>query len=67
MNTLKYLNKIIHGDAITILKQLPDKIADVGITSPPYNKGENKKGWLIMLNIQEQQINFQRINIKKIK
>lgn len=47
MNTLKYLNKIIHGDAIIILKQLPDKIADVGITSPPYNKGENKKGWLV--------------------
>lgn len=47
MNTLKYLNKIILGDAITILKQLPDKIADVGITSPPYNKGENKKGWLV--------------------
>ncbi|MCM8788142.1 MAG: site-specific DNA-methyltransferase [Candidatus Omnitrophica bacterium] len=42
-----YLNKIICGDALTILKSLPDDIVDVGVTSPPYNKGENKKGWLV--------------------
>jgi len=43
----EYLNKIIQGDALTILKNLPDEIVDVGVTSPPYNKGENKKGWLV--------------------
>lgn len=42
-----YLNKIIYGDALTILKALPDDFVDLGITSPPYNKGENKKGWLV--------------------
>ncbi len=43
----EYLNKIIQGDALTILKDLPDEIVDIGVTSPPYNKGENKKGWLV--------------------
>lgn len=47
MNTQEYLNKIIQGDALIVLKALPDEIVDVGVTSPPYNKGENKKGWLV--------------------
>lgn len=41
------LNKIIQGDTLTILKTLPNEIVDLGVTSPPYNKGENKKGWLV--------------------
>ena len=32
---------------MAILKTLPDEIVDMGVTSPPYNKGENKKGWLV--------------------
>lgn len=47
MNPNRYLDKIIQGDALSILKNLPDEIVDIGITSPPYNKGENKKGWLV--------------------
>lgn len=47
MNNREYLNKIIQGDALKILKTLPDEIVDIGVTSPPYNKGENKKGWLV--------------------
>jgi site-specific DNA-methyltransferase (adenine-specific) len=47
MNQNEFLNKIIQGDTLTILKTLPDEIVDVGVTSPPYNKGENKKGWLV--------------------
>ncbi|MDI6603018.1 MAG: site-specific DNA-methyltransferase [Patescibacteria group bacterium] len=47
MNQKKYLNKIIQGDALSVLKTLPDGIVDCGVTSPPYNKGENKKGWLV--------------------
>lgn len=43
MSRSKYLNRIIQGDALMVLKTLPDEIVDVGITSPPYNKGENKK------------------------
>jgi len=47
MGAEDYLNKIFLGDALSILKTLPDEIVDVGVTSPPYNKGENKKGWLV--------------------
>jgi modification methylase len=47
MNLNKHLNQIIQGDTLTILKTLPDEFIDVGVTSPPYNKGENKKGWLV--------------------
>ncbi len=46
MNSGEYLNKIILGDSLIIFRNLPDEIIDVGTTSPPYNKGENKKGWL---------------------
>jgi len=47
MNLDEYLNRIIQGDALNVLKKLPDNIVDIGVTSPPYNKGENKKGWLV--------------------
>ncbi len=47
MSINEYQNKIMCGDALTVLKTLPDNIVDTGITSPPYNKGENKKGWLV--------------------
>jgi len=40
-------NKIIQGDALSVLKKLPDGFVDMGVTSPPYNKGENKEGWLV--------------------
>ncbi|MFQ6056086.1 MAG: DNA-methyltransferase [Methanosarcinales archaeon] len=42
-----FIDKVIHGDALEILKQLPDNSIDMGVTSPPYNKRENKKGWLV--------------------
>jgi len=41
------LNKVIVGDALTVLRQLPDDFVDVTVTSPPYNKGERDKGWLV--------------------
>jgi modification methylase len=47
MNPNKYLNDIIQGNTLSVLKILPDEFVDVGVTSPPYNKGENKKGWLV--------------------
>lgn len=47
MKKTEYLNKIIQGDTLAILKTLPDEIMDMGVTSPPYNKGEDKKGWLV--------------------
>ena len=33
----KYLNKIICGDSLKILKELPDNSVDLVFTSPPYN------------------------------
>lgn len=41
------INNILLGDTIEVLKQLPTESVDLGITSPPYNKGEKNKGWLV--------------------
>jgi len=38
---------IINDDTLSVLKTLPDTYFDVGVTSPPYNKGERDKGWLV--------------------
>mgnify|MGYP001617941957 CR=1 FL=1 len=43
----KLISEIIHGDALKILKALDSNFIDVGITSPPYNKQEKHKGWLV--------------------
>jgi len=37
----------MEGETLEVLQSLPDKIIDVGITSPPYNKKEKNKGWLV--------------------
>lgn len=46
-NRMLAVNKLMHGDAHQRLQQLPDSCVDAGVTSPPYNKQENKKGWLV--------------------
>lgn len=33
----KYLNKIIQGDCLEIMKQIPSSTIDLAVTSPPYN------------------------------
>jgi DNA modification methylase len=33
----EYLNKIICGDSLTIMRQMPDRCIDLVVTSPPYN------------------------------
>ena len=40
-------NTILSGDTLSKLKTLPTDYFDVGVTSPPYNKGERDKGWLV--------------------
>lgn len=40
-------NQLIRGDALAVLRGLPGDIVDIGITSPPYNKGGRHKGWLV--------------------
>ena len=42
-----FIDRVICGDALETLRKIPDKSVDVGVTSPPYNKRENKKGWLV--------------------
>jgi modification methylase len=41
------LNKVIQGEIIETIKEFPDNFVDVSVTSPPYNKGEKHKGWLV--------------------
>jgi len=36
-----FINKIIQGDAVSVLKELPDKSIDVVLTDPPYGVGIN--------------------------
>jgi len=43
------MNKILKGDVVDILKTLKDNSIDLGITSPPYNKG--KKGGPIVPSV----------------
>ena len=43
----KFKNEVFCGDTLPLLRQLPDNSIDMGVTSPPYNKRENKKGWLV--------------------
>ena len=38
---------VICGDVLKVLKTLDSVSVDMGVTSPPYNKQENKKGWLV--------------------
>lgn len=40
---MEYLNKIIHGDCINILKNIPDKSIDLIILDPPYWKVVQQK------------------------
>ena len=48
MNTTKLpLDKVIVGDVLTELQKFPDSSVDITVTSPPYNKGNQKKGWLV--------------------
>ncbi len=37
----------ICADVLDGLKKIPSNSVDAGVTSPPYNKQENKKGWLV--------------------
>ena len=45
------LNTIIQGDTLQVLKKLEANFVDLSITSPPYNKQEKQKGWLVK-NVQ---------------
>ncbi len=40
-------NRLIVGDTLATLRAMPNDVVDVGVTSPPYNKQEKQKGWLV--------------------
>ena len=39
--------KLIEGDTLEVLAKIDDDVVNVGVTSPPYNKQEKQKGWLV--------------------
>lgn len=39
--------KLIEGDTLNVLGKIDDDVVNVGVTSPPYNKQEKQKGWLV--------------------
>ena len=43
----KKMNEIILGDTLEMLKTIEDNVFDMGVTSPPYNKQNNRKGVLV--------------------
>lgn len=47
----KYINKIIHGDCLDIMRKLPDKCIDLVLTDPPYNI--KKADWDSWANIDD--------------
>lgn len=47
LNRENLKNSLIKGDTLKVLRGLPDDIVDLGVTSPPYNKKEKNKGWLV--------------------
>jgi len=40
-----YLNKIIQGDCLEVMKGMPDKSVDLVVTSPPYDNLRDYKGY----------------------
>ncbi len=39
--------KLIEGNTLDVLSKINDDVVNVGVTSPPYNKQEKHKGWLV--------------------
>jgi site-specific DNA-methyltransferase (adenine-specific) len=46
MNKDKYINQIIEGNCVEVMKQFDDEIIDLTITSPPYDDLRNYKGFI---------------------
>lgn len=44
---MTFKSSLVLGDTLSTLKEQADDLVDVGITSPPYNKQEKQKGWLV--------------------
>lgn len=42
----KYLNKIIEGNCVEVMRQFDDNVIDLTVTSPPYDDLRNYKGYV---------------------
>lgn len=51
-------HKIIHGDALEVLKELPDKFVDLIFADPPYNIGKNFNGHKDKWSTEEDYLNW---------
>ena len=40
-----YINKVIQGDCLEVMKEIPDKNVDMVLTSPPYDNLRDYKGY----------------------
>ena len=40
-------NQLLLGDTLEVLRRWPEGCIDLAITSPPYNKQEKNRGWLV--------------------
>lgn len=45
MNIDKYINQIIEGNCVEVMKQFDDEVIDLTVTSPPYDNLRNYKGF----------------------
>jgi modification methylase len=43
MDIENYVNKIIHGDCLEVMKGIPDDVIDLVVTSPNYNNWRNRR------------------------
>lgn len=49
----EYINKIINGDCVEVMKTLPESSIDLVVTSPPYNVGINYDTHIDTLDMDE--------------
>ena len=39
----KYINTVIHGDCLEVMRSIPNDIADITFADPPFNLKKNRK------------------------
>ena len=49
----RYINKILQGDCVELLKKIPDNSVDVTFADPPFNLKKSYKSYKDRLEFQE--------------
>lgn len=57
------VNKVIQGDCLEVMKQIPDKAIDLVLTSPPYNMGGASLGYKPKSQIKHKHYDIYNDNI----